>query len=214
MPKPKLDVPDPRTGWTPLATAVINGDVDEVRRLLKKGARANAPSTRGETPLLLAAWKSQKERPLIVQLLLQELDLPKNPQLVDETCDAANRKTPLMYAIEQAANNTKYSADLDVIRLLCIAQASLSIKNMDGFTAMQVANNTVSEKRRKAILRALDPEEEKSSLGKLTSVVLSFLLFIVGWVGKAFKGFFRRASGMATKLDPRTNEVSDNGTRR
>ena len=196
----------PKTGLTPLAAAVVSGNADEVQQLLEKGADPNERSLNGETPLLLAAWKAAREAPLITQLLLSKLSRDS----VDDTCDAAENKTPLMCAIERAAAS-KSSLDLEVIRLLRSAGASLAIRNNDGFNATEVAKGlkvgATSIVRMKAIFRALHPESERSSLATLNSVVVSFLLFVVGAVNNLSDGAVDRLSGVTTKVDPVIKEV-------
>jgi hypothetical protein len=188
-----LNQQDPSTGWTPLATAVVAGFPQEVEQLLKKGAKTDGLSRDGETPLLLATWKTTKERPLIVQLLLA-----KTPSSsVDTTCKVAENKTPLMFAIE--------NKDLDSIRLLRKAGASLTIKNDDGFNAKEMAEDTNN-----AVVRALNPDQERSLLGKLAATVVSVLLYIVAWVNATLNGLVRRASGMNPELDQGINQVSRN----
>ena len=188
---------EPSSGLTPLAIAVVEGHPTEVKQLLKKGAQADGLCRRGEAPLLLAAWKTSKERPLITQLLLE-----KTPtRSVDATCEDADNKTPLMYAV---ANK-----DIDSIRMLRKAGASLTTKNNDGFNAKEMAEDTKDP----AVLRALNPDAEKSKLAKLAAAVVSFLLYIVAWVNAAFNGAVRRASGLNPALSQSTNQVSRRSTK-
>ncbi|KAK4458192.1 hypothetical protein QBC42DRAFT_186588 [Cladorrhinum samala] len=198
----------PKTGLTPLAAAVVSGNADEVQQLLEKGADPNERSLNGETPLLLAAWKAAREAPLITQLLLSKLSRDS----VDDTCDAAENKTPLMCAIERAAAS-KSSLDLEVIRLLRSAGASLAIRNNDGFNATEVAKGlkvgATSIVRMKAIFRALHPESERSSLATLNSVVVSFLLFVVGAVNNLSDGAVDRLSGGKPTIALRSRSPTD-----
>lgn len=191
-----LDEQDPGSGRTLLAIAVVGGFVEEVEQLLTEGAKADGLSRNGETPLLLAAWQTTNERPRIIQLLLA-----KTPsRSVDTTCRDAENKTPLMYAIE--------NKDIDSIRILRRAGASLTIKNDGGFNAKEMAE----DKNDKAVLRALYPDKEQLDLARLAAVVVSFLLYIVAWVNAALNGVVRRASGLNPELDQRTNQVSIRGT--
>jgi ankyrin repeat protein len=65
-----LNEQDPVGGLTSLTAATVGGYAEEVEQLLKKGAEADALSRNGETPLLLAAWKTNNNRPRNIQLLL------------------------------------------------------------------------------------------------------------------------------------------------
>lgn len=188
-----LNQQDPGSGLTPLGIAVVGGFPEEVELLLKEGAKPDGLSRNGETPLLLAAWKATKERPRIIQLLLAKI--PSGDPSIDATIPAAEGNTPLMYAIK--------SKDLDSIRMLRTARASLTIKNDKDINAKEVAEYLDD----KAVLRALDPEKEKSDLSKLAATVLGFLLYIVAWVNAALGGVIRRVLGLNPELDQNTDQV-------
>ncbi|KAG9503617.1 hypothetical protein J7337_003568 [Fusarium musae] len=181
-----LESIDPSTGLTPLGTAVVAGIPNVVETLLKKGAKADAPSRDGETPLLLATWMTTKERPKIVQLLLASTPAGS----VDSTTDAAGNKTPLMFAIQKR--------DIQSIRNLRRAGASLTVKNAAGTTAREDAVAT----KDMAVVRALDPDKERGLSGMVTDMVLAFLLYIVAWVNGALEDAVRRASGLSGQDDP------------
>jgi ankyrin repeat protein len=187
-----LNAQESSSGWTLLATAVASGFPKQVDQLIKRGAEVDRLCRDGETPLLLAAWKTENERPLIVQTLLAQTP---TKAIIDTTCAVAENKTPLMYAIERA--------DLESVRLLRKAGASLRIKNDDGFNAEEVAQNT----GKKAVLRALYPEKEQSDLARLAANVVTFILFVVAWVDTALNGVMGRAFGITGALHPRTNQV-------
>ncbi|UKZ70763.1 uncharacterized protein TrAtP1_011733 [Trichoderma atroviride] len=184
-----LEEQNSESGLTPLAIAVTEGFPDEVEELLEKGAKADGLSRDKETPLLLAAWKAKKERARLIQLLLKKIP----PSSVDSTCDVAGLKTPLMFAIE--------NKDLESIRLLRKAKASVDIKNKEGFTAEQMARYTNNP----AISLALDVNEEKAAIGLLASKVVDLLLYIVDWVKKTVKG----ALFMVPKANAESNEDID-----
>jgi hypothetical protein len=191
-----LNQRDPSTGWTPLATAVVAGFPQEVEQLLEKGAKADGLSRDGETPLLLATWKTTKERPLIVQLLLA-----KTPSSsVDTTCKAAKNKTPLMFAIE--------NKDLDSIRLLRKAGTSLVIKDDDGFNAKEIARGTKDG----AVFLALNPARKLGPWKKGAAIAISVLLYIGACVNCALCGIVCKASGPNPTLDQSPDQVS-RGTR-
>ncbi|KAL8354818.1 hypothetical protein RB601_000537 [Gaeumannomyces tritici] len=164
-----LDDVDPESGLTPLGIAVVEGLPDVVEELLKNGAQTGHQSIDNATPLLLAAWKTVKERPLIMQKLLKDMDLKgMTPKLVNRTVKATGNKTPLMLVIEKE--------DLVCVRMLRSAGASLNIKNDDGFTAEEMAKFS----KNLAVMRALrGDEKEKELLAKLASGVVSLLLYVI-----------------------------------
>jgi ankyrin repeat protein len=186
-----LNSQDPSTGWTLLATAVVSGFPNQVEQLLKRGAKATLRCRDRETPLLLAAWKTPMERPLIVQKLLSYV--PKKS--IDDTCDLAENNTPLMCAIEKL--------DVGSVRLLAKAGAKLHIKNDDGFNAVQVASNT----GKYSVRNALEPEKEQSKLARLASDVITFVRHVVSWVDDKFNGFMGKAFGFKGERHQSTEKV-------
>ncbi|KAF7433206.1 hypothetical protein PC9H_005156 [Pleurotus ostreatus] len=187
-----LDQQEPRSGLTPLAIAIVQGFPEEVELLLKSGANPGGLSGNGATPLLLAAWRTTKERPLIIKLLLAKI--PSGDVSIDATIPAAQNNTPLMYAVK--------NKDLDSIRMLRTARASLTIKNDEGFNAKEVAESLADM----AVVRALDPEKETSDLTKLAALALGFLLYIVAWVNTALGGVIRRVFGLNPEVDKNTDQ--------
>jgi hypothetical protein len=120
------------------------------------------------------------------------------PGSVDATCPIAKNNTPLMFAITKK--------DIESIRLLRKARASLTLKNNNDVNAEDVAEET----KDKAVIRALDPDKEQSALAKLAALVVSFLLFIVAWVNDAANGVVRRMYGLNPNLNQDIDQV---GTR-
>ena len=161
-----LDQQDPSTGLTLLATAVVAGYPEEVRQLLRKGAKADVISRDGQSPLILASTKTTRERPLIIQLLLAKIPA----SLVDQRSPAPENKTALMYAID--------NKDVESIRLLRNAGASLTITNDAGLTVEELAKNAKDQ----AITNALDPKGDKNNLAIMADIVMSVLLYIIAWV--------------------------------
>lgn len=188
---PKLfEVQNPETGHTLLATAVVAGFPEEVQLLLDAGAPVDGVSSQDETPLLLANWKTKVERSLIVQHLL------KQSPMVDATCDKAENKTALMFAIE--------NRDLDSIDMLRRANASLSVKNDEGFTAKEMADRVRNENP--AVYRAVN-QTEKSGSEKLASMVISVMLFTVTWLNETFDGVMQMVSGLNPPVEPNYETV-------
>jgi ankyrin repeat protein len=187
-----LDEQDPATGRAPLAIAAVAGFADEVKQLLQKGAKADALSRNGETALLLTTQETSRNRPRIVQLLLSKTTAGS----VDATTAADGNNTPLMHAVLRR--------DVESIRLLVKAGASLTATNDSGLTAEQMAAASSD----KAVARALNPEKEPSIFAKLASVVGSVLLYTVAWVNKTAKGVVRRLFRLNPKLDEKIDEVS------
>lgn len=185
---------DLATGLAPLATAAVAGFADEVEHLLREGAKADALSRNGETALLLITRsKSARNRPRIVQLLLS-----KTPAgslgWVDFTTAAQDNNTPLMFAV--------LNEDIDTIKLLVNAGASLTAKNDKGLTAKDMAASN------KAVALALDPAKKERAFAKLTGLIISFLLYIVAWINKTTNGVLSRLFGLAPKLNDDIDDVS------
>ncbi|KAJ3560792.1 hypothetical protein NP233_g10602 [Leucocoprinus birnbaumii] len=190
-----LNEQDPATGLAPLATAAVAGYADVVELLLGKGAKADALSKNGETALLVTTRDSKsKNRPRIVQLLLS-----KTPADSVDATSAADGNTPLMHAILRS--------DIESIRLLVKAKASLTVTNNNGLTAEKMAEAAPD----KAVARALDPDKERSALTKLTSLVSSFLLYIVAWVNKTADGVMRKVFGLNPDFNTNTDDKVNDG---
>ena len=187
-----LNEQDPATGRAPLATAAVAGFADVVEQLLRKGAKADALSRDGETALLLTTRETTRNRPRIVQLLLSKTPAGS----VDATTTADGNNTPLMHAVLRR--------DVESIRLLVKAGASLTATNSSGLTAKTMAAAASD----KAVARALDPAKEQSALAKLANLVGSFLLYIVAWVNKTANGVMRRLTGLNPELNDNIDKVS------
>lgn len=171
-----LSEQDPDSGLTLLGIAVTEGGIEEVEQLVRKGAEPDRPSRNGETPLLLAAMKTTSSRPMtttsdnptkatsdramIIKLLITKLP----PYTIDSTCHVAGHNTPLMYAMKHT--------DIDSIRMLRRAGASLGIRNIDGFNAKEMAREMKSSE----VLHAINWNH-----ASLPSFVLFHLLGILSW---------------------------------
>jgi ankyrin repeat protein len=191
-----LNSQEDSTGWTLLATAVVSGHPNQVEQLLEQGAQPTRRCRDGETPLLLAAWKTPIERPLILQKLLFKIPKEDIKEFIDQTCDLAENKTPLMYAIEKL--------DGDSVRLLVNAGARRDVKNNHGFNAVDLAKNT----GKSFIVNALDPKEEQSKLARLASNVINVVRHVIWWVNDKFNGFMGRVFGFGGQRDEGTEKVS------
>ncbi|KAI1204727.1 ankyrin [Annulohypoxylon truncatum] len=187
-----LNERNPIDGLTPLATATVVGDAEKVKRLLDKGVEADARSRNGETPLLLAAWKTSYNRSRIIQLLLTRT--PSSS--VDATCDIADNNTPLMFAVTKG--------DLESIRLLRKAGASIELENDSHQNAEEMARMMGGR-----VPLALHPETERGALGKLSSLTLSFLLSVVSWVNIHVGGVVRRIFGLNPDPDEDIDKEMD-----
>ncbi|KAL7944572.1 hypothetical protein V8C42DRAFT_353465 [Trichoderma barbatum] len=121
----------------------------------------------GMTPLAIAAIEWHPEG-----LVLQKMP----PESVDDTCKVAGFTTPLMYAVE--------NKDLESIRLLRKAKASVDTKSEQELTAREMAKYTGEP----AVSLALDLDEEKAAKGMIASKVVELLLYMVEWVNKTIKG--------------------------
>ncbi|KAH7083760.1 hypothetical protein FB567DRAFT_630257 [Paraphoma chrysanthemicola] len=189
----ELESKDPITGYTLLATTVVSGYPDLVEELLRRGADATKACTNGETPLLLAAWKAMKERALILQKILRPLK--GDYKEIDRSCDVAESNTPLMLAIK--------NLDVDSVRLLAGAGASLDTPNDDGFNAVEVAQNT----GKRSVHNALKPQEEEHNFMRLSSSVLTVMRHIVSRANDMFQGAMSTVFGFEGEHDASTEEA-------
>ncbi|KAF7361170.1 putative ankyrin repeat protein [Mycena sanguinolenta] len=189
-----LNEQDPATGRAPLATAAVAGFADEVEQLLKRGAKPDALSRDGETALLLATRETPRNLPRIVQLLIS-----KTPAGSVDATPSGDGNTPLMYAVLRE--------DIESIKLLAKAGASVTATNNSGLSAEQMA----AASSNKAVARALDPEKEKWALGKLADTVVSFLRYIVAWVNKTANGIANRLFGLNPTLNDNIDEAVNDG---
>jgi ankyrin repeat protein len=68
----------PELGLFPLLVAALNGHEKVVRALLKAGAKVDAASKSGRTPVGMAAWTGVTE---CLELLLEKKELPLSERL-------------------------------------------------------------------------------------------------------------------------------------
>jgi ankyrin repeat protein len=124
-----------------LQDAVASGDVNEARRLIKLGARANFRNARGETPLSFAAAWNQLDS---AKLLLEG---SADPNLADR-----HGGTPLMLAAQHGSP--------ELVRVLLNAGADPRAQDKAGNSVL--AHTTWREHRdgvKEIILRALDGQD-------------------------------------------------------
>lgn len=164
-----IDEENLTTGFTPLTIAVKGGYSKVVILLLRRKANVNKKTRDGRTPLYLAA-NARNNRPRLVQLLLEY------KANVDESSGEWENESPLMVAITQAR-------DPEVIRLLVDAGASLTKKNDRDETAQVLAGQSSNPAIRKAIL---PKDQQNKGRFELTSLIISFVLFILAYVNSGF----------------------------
>ena len=165
-------------GRTPLEAATVAGDADEVLLLLKSDAKADTLSKDGESPLLFAASKTDKNRARIIQLLLA-----KTPSsFIDANSPLVGNNTPLMYVVQKK--------DVKSIRLLREARAPLTLTNDDGYNAKDLAEKIYD--RVVGLLLFI--------VAWVNKAVVGLFLFIVAWVNKAVDGVVRRMYDLSVDL--------------
>ena len=110
-------------GDTPLHLAVFGGHLDSVQALLETHANTELKNGYGETPLHVAAWQGWRE---IAAALLK-----RGGEVNSRT---KKGETPLFYSVLRKHR--------DVFDLLRAHAANLSIPNLSGVTAVQLANQS------------------------------------------------------------------------
>lgn len=92
----------------PLITAIEEGDVDEVIRLIAKQADANACDDLGETPLMCVRWDKPHARDIVGMLLEAGADINARGTLIGGTCLAraaqGNDPSAVQYLIDLGAD--------------------------------------------------------------------------------------------------------------
>lgn len=129
-------------GWTALMVAAREGHTEIVRALLEKGADVNHKNNKGETALMQAASRGRTE---IVGVLLDK-GADVNAQGV------IKRRSALMMAVLGMAGSRISN---DVVRVLLEYGADINMKDVDGKTAIELAEEELEGKRRAEIIRLL-----------------------------------------------------------
>ncbi|EJT76718.1 hypothetical protein GGTG_06634 [Gaeumannomyces tritici R3-111a-1] len=189
---------NPKTKYTPLMIAVLEGRKDVVKLLLSKNADTNRRGANGETALWLATSRApSRNRKKIVSLLLAAKVKPD----LNVTPSIGSGNTPLMEALVQFG-------DTDVASMLVDAGAEVDKQNRYGKTAKQLA-----EKKDKSLVVALLPAEERKKvrvpvitkinrlIGHMIAWVNVATVAAVGVVGRLKKVF--RISGAKDTSAPR-----------
>ncbi|KAF7322311.1 ANK-REP-REGION domain-containing protein [Mycena chlorophos] len=184
---------DPTTGLPPLATAAVAGFPDVVQLLITRDAPVDALSRDGGTALLLTMKDGAKDRARIAQLLLAKM----GPGSVDSTSAANSNNTPLMYATVKG--------DIDSIRLLVEAGASITKTNDAGLTAMGMAPSG------KVKLSLEGRKKEKGIFARLASAALETAKFAVSWVQKKATGVLKRLFNWSPVVDKVLDEKINDG---
>ncbi|KAI0509081.1 hypothetical protein F5B22DRAFT_618402 [Xylaria bambusicola] len=165
-----INAQDPRSGLTPLAKAILAGNVKTVRLLLDSGASPDTKMRDGRTPMYMAADATQN-RARFIQLLLA-----KNPATFDDAGpDFVQNNTPLMAAVKRG--------DPEAVKLLVERGASKEKRNAAGKTP----NDLVNESKPNS-------DEVKKSLAIVPSKGVGGLMtYIKAWVLPvlAYFGLFR-----------------------
>ena len=104
-------------GNTPLMYAARNGDAAIIRLMLKNGAQVNLDNNMGSTALEIASWNGYTD---VVKILLDK--------------EARN-------GIELALGAASKYGHTDIVKMLLSANAPVTMKDREGFTALYHAVN-------------------------------------------------------------------------
>ncbi|KAI1377222.1 hypothetical protein F4677DRAFT_444446 [Hypoxylon crocopeplum] len=164
-----IDEPQPGSGLTPLAKALLAGNATTVKLLLQNGASADKKTGDGRTPMFLAA-DAPRQRARMIQLLFD-----KDPVTFDEEGPQFVRKnTPLMAAVKRD--------DPAAVKLLMERGASTDKKNAEGKTAKDLVDD--SKPRSANVKKALETTPSKGMGGLMTYIlrwVLPVLAYFKHW---------------------------------
>jgi len=136
-----------RSGATPLYVATQNDSRRCLRLLVEAGADLNAPKEGGFTPLCIGTLRNRKE---CVELLVQA------GADVNRAYEVADRFTPLMLAT--------HCNHLEIVGVLCQAEALLGLKDAQGRTALAIATAEGNEVAASALAARSEQLERESEL--------------------------------------------------
>ncbi|KAK5991383.1 hypothetical protein PT974_09664 [Cladobotryum mycophilum] len=179
---------------TALACGAWKGHANVVKLLVNEGANINKLNKRSRSALWYATSDSMNsDRRLAVMSHL--LDRGAQPDL-----PAQDGTTALMKLIEHR--------DAKGISLLVERGASTTLKKEpEGITIQDLANKT----NERAVIEALNKPHEKSSTQDIASVVLMYMLWVVGYINDIVQGSLKRLYGLAgTSVDQTRKEMQDN----
>lgn len=192
-----LNAQEPKSGLTPLAKALLAGSATTVKLLLDNGARADAKTRDGRTPMYLAA-DAPRERRRLIQLLLD-----KNPATFDDAGpDFVQNNTPLMAAVKRD--------DPEAVKLLVERGASKEKKNAAGKTANDLVDESKPNSAKVKEALAIVPSK---GVGGLMTYILAWVLPVLaffkrfGPLADIFDAASRAFFGL-TELGPLPGEVS------
>ncbi|KAI0902991.1 hypothetical protein F4823DRAFT_620291 [Ustulina deusta] len=172
-----LNAQEPKSGLTPLAKALLAGSATTVKLLLDNGAKADAKTRDGRTPMYLAA-DAPRERRRLIQLLLD-----KNPLTFDDAGpDFVQNNTPLMAAVKRD--------DPEAVKLLVERGASKEKKNAAGKTANDLVDESKPNSAKVKEALAIVPSK---GVGGLMTYILAWVLPVLA--------FFKRFGPLADIFD-------------
>ncbi|GAP85470.2 putative ankyrin repeat protein [Rosellinia necatrix] len=159
-----LDAYEPGSGLTPLACALISGNVTTVKLLLQNGASPDKKVLNGRTPMYFAASANGNRRRMI-QLLLDE-----NPATFDDAGPSSvGENTPLMEAVKRD--------DPEAVKLLIQRGASTKKKNAQKKTAKDLVDES---KRNSAKVKKELGTSPSRGIGGLITYIKRWALPVLG----------------------------------
>jgi hypothetical protein len=148
-----------------LKSAAGKGDIDEIRKLIKKGVNTNAIANDGFTPLTMAVVSGREQS--IQELILANANV-NQPDGFDETplmkASAYGRLEILKLLLDGHANVNAKSKDgktalffavehgeIEVIKTLIASGAEVNARNRWGFTVLYMAGSSPRNKQKEII---------------------------------------------------------------
>lgn len=125
----KIHLADEKFGA--FSQAVSNGEIDTVRKMLRRGAKINGRNGYGLTPLMVAAQYARRSDPKMTAFLISKGARVNDTSLL-------NGDTPLMFA-SCAAGLIHEDENVKIIKILLKNGAKLRIRNKFGETALDIA---------------------------------------------------------------------------
>ena len=158
-----IDLQEPVHGNTLLHSAVMNGQLELVRELVRRGANLNMPNHEGRTPLIAAAEHGS----LAVATLLVE-------RSADVNAASNTGMTALSAACEQGRYQLCQSRDCPtqhgMVLLLIENMANVDLKTREGYTPLMIAARAGTDDCVAALLRAGANPDLRSIAGRSASM--------------------------------------------